>query len=215
MQRAWWYLVGDSPQGPVAIELIEAMLYAGEMTPHSLVWQEGLADWIRIAELGDLAGMQAAPARLARHTQRPLAVAWRRCLARMLDFGLIAMPTSVLMAAALAHFWPQAIAQSALMYLLAMGFFPLVLLIEAGVFGCFGNTPGKALFGITVTSLDGKRLTAAQYLRRQLGVFCWGFALGLPGLSTIAMVAQGLNLKNGKPAAYDAGKFVVRARIRH
>lgn len=212
MHGAWWYLVGDSPQGPVALERIEAMLHAEEMTSHSLVWQEGLADWICVSELGSLADRQATPAAIARLTRPPLAGAWRRFMARMLDLWLIALPTAILVAAALARFRPQLMGQPYAMYLLALASFALVLLIEAGVYGCCGNTAGKALFGITVTTLDGKHPTAAQYLRRQVGVFWYGFAMGLPLISLLAMAAQGLNLRNGQPAAYDAGRFVVQAR---
>ncbi|MNW03098.1 RDD family protein [compost metagenome] len=87
-----------------------------------------------------------------------------------------------------------------------------MLLIEVGVYGCCGNTAGKALLGITVTTLEGTPLTAAQYLRRQLGVFCYGFALGLPVISLMAMANQGLCLRNGQTTAYDAGRFLVRVR---
>lgn len=211
MRAAWWYLIGDSPQGPVALELIEAMLHAGEMTPHSLIWKEGLADWIRVSALGDLAQLQTMPAAFARRTRLPLAGAWRRFLARVLDLWLISLPTSILAAAALARFWPQFMGQPYALHLLALAGFALVLLIEVGVYGCCGNTAGKALFGITITTLDGTPLTAAQYLRRQLGVFCYGFALGLPVISLIAMAAQGLRLSSGEPTVYDAGKYMVRA----
>jgi len=212
MQRPWWYLIGDSPQGPVAAELIEAMMHAGEMTPHSMVWQEGLADWICVSALGDLANLHATPAALALHARRPLAGAWRRLVARMLDLWLIALPMSILVAAALARFWPQRIGQPYALYLLALAGFALVLLIEAGIHGACGNTLGKALLGIHITTLEGTPLTAAQYLRRQLGVFWYGCALGLPVISLVAMAAQGLRLGAGESTAYDAGRFMVRVR---
>lgn len=223
MQGVWWYLVGDSPQGPVSIELLEAMLLEGEMTQHSLVWKEGLADWIQVAELADLSAVRAmsaagawpacaSPAGAAARAAPGLAGAWRRFLARMLDLLLFYLPAKFLLAVTLGLLWPEVIHSPYAMPMLTFGFLALVLLIEAGVFACFGNSPGKALLGITVTTLDGKHPTAAQYLRRQLGVFHYGFAMGLPVISLMAMAAQGLNLRNGEPTAYDAGKFAVRVR---
>src|SRR5690606_37959606 len=97
-------------------------------------------------------------------------------------------------------------------FLLGFGFLPFALLAEAGIFACFGTTPGKALLGVVVMTLGGQRLTARQYLLRQLGVFCFGFAMGLPLLSLIAMAAQGLNLQHGEPTPYDEDRYMVRAR---
>lgn len=212
MQDVWWYLVGDSPQGPVSSERLEAMLHADEMTPQSLVWKEGLTEWICISQLPGLLSVPAAAARRDPWAGLPLAGAWRRCVARILDLWLVAMPTWMLMAAALAHFWPEIMARSYAMCALALVQLPLVLLAEAGIYGCLGNTPGKALLRIMVTNCDGSCPSAAQYLRRQAGVYWYGLGMGLPIIGLIAMAAQGLNLRNGDPTAYDAGRFLVRVR---
>ena len=214
MQGAWWYLVGDSPQGPVSIEELEAMLHHGEMTEHSLVWKEGLSSWISMEELlagQEIASQQVQPARLA---ELAPAGAWRRFLARGVDLCLICLPL-VLLGGLLAPMVPGLLPwleRPSAQIFLALYLLPLVLLVEAGIFAGFGTTPGKALLGIVVMTLDGERPSAAQYLRRQLGVYCYGFALGLPVISLIAMAAHGLALQQGEPTPYDAGRFTVRER---
>lgn len=215
MQGVWWYLVGDSPQGPVSRELLEAMLHEGMLTQESLVWKEGLANWICMSELPVAHLHVQVPAMPPDQAGPGVAGAWRRFFARMLDLwilSLLAMAPALLL---LSPLWPGFngwLGQPFAPNLAALLMFPLLLLAESAIFARFGNTPGKALCGITLATLDGQRLTGLQYLRRQLGVFWYGFAMGLPGIYLIAMASQGLSLRNGDPAAYDAGKYEVLAR---
>lgn len=220
MQGPWWYLVGDSPRGPVSLAVLETMLNHGVMTQQSLVWKEGLSDWISVAELCALrknASVQSEPAPLSKPAWQADLVpagAWRRFVARMVDIWIISLPLALLgwwLAALMPGFalWLQ---RPASPHLMALGLLPLVLLLEAGVFACFGTTPGKALLGVVIRTLDGQPLTAAQYLWRQLGVFWYGFAMGLPIISLIAVVSHGLSLQQGEPTPYDANRYLVRAR---
>ncbi|MET1113921.1 MAG: RDD family protein [Comamonas sp.] len=219
MQGAWWYLVGDSPRGPVSMEVLEVMLFHGHMTPQSLIWREGLSCWISVAELAALretGTVQTEPAPpLARLAP---AGAWRRFWARMVDLWIIGMPTALLGWLLLAQVQIQVpgfahwLQRPSSTLLLALCVLPLTMALEAGVFAFFGTTPGKSLLGVEVMTLDGQPLTPTQYLRRQLGVFWFGFALGLPIISLIAMVSHGLSLQMGEPTPYDVNRFTVRAR---
>lgn len=214
MQGVWWYLVGDSPQGPVSLETIEAMLHEGVMTQQSLIWKEGLSDWIAVAELSVLRQTHAVPAEAALLAQLAPAGAWRRFLARMVDIWFISIPIAMLVFGLMQtmpafSLWYQ---RPASQILLTLGLFPLVLLVEAGIFAWLGTTPGKALLGVVVLTLDGQYPTAAQYLRRQLGVYWYGMAMGLPLLSLVVMAGHGLDLQRGEPASYDEKRFTVRAR---
>lgn len=216
MQGAWWYLVGDSPQGPVSLLLLEAMLQEGTITHESLIWKEGLSDWIYVSELSTHKLPFEQPQLPAPGQPADLqpASAWRRFFARLLDLWIISLLATALVAHLLPRLWPEFtvwIQQPFAMSLSVLVLFPLLLLSEAALFAAFGNTPGKALLRITVGTLDGQHLTGAQYLRRQLGVFWYGFAMGLPGIYLIAMASQGLRLRNGDPTAYDTHKFGVRA----
>lgn len=214
MQGVWWYLVGDSPQGPVSRQLLDSMLYEGTLTHESLVWKEGLRNWICVADLpAHGTACEEAPAGSC-PADVTLAGPWRRFLARLLDLWILSLLAMSLALAVLPRLWPgfhDWIGQPFAPTLAGLLLFPLLLLVEAGIFAAMGNTPGKALLALQVATLDGQPLSGRQYLRRQLGVFWYGFAMGLPAIFLIAMASQGLSLRNGDPAAYDAGKYEVRA----
>lgn len=49
----WFFAVGDVPSGPVAISELKRKAGAGEITPVTMVWKDGMAGW---APCGDVAG---------------------------------------------------------------------------------------------------------------------------------------------------------------
>lgn len=214
MQDAWWYLAEDGQQGPVSMEQLDALLLAGTISPQSLVWTAGQADWLPLLQVQKCAReLHLAPAPASpQRSEAPLAGAWRRFCARMLDIWVLSFSTQALLLLLLALVSPISmdwLKQLYFPYLLALLIFPLVMLLEAGVYAYFGNTLGKAFFGVTVVTQGGRRLTAVQYLRRQVDVFWYGLAMGLPFVHLLAMASQAVNLSRGEPAGYDAGKFAV------
>ena len=42
----FWYDADGTPTGPVSLSEIEAAISAGTLTPATLVWQDGMADWV-------------------------------------------------------------------------------------------------------------------------------------------------------------------------
>jgi len=88
--------------------------------------------------------------------------------------------------------------------------FPVVLLAEAIVFGIFGNTPGKALLGLRVTTVAGTKPSFNDYVSRLLGVYWFGLGTGFPIVSMFTMIKQYQRLKLGREAGYDSGRFNVR-----
>lgn len=156
-----------------------------------------------------------AQSTLAPAADRAPAGPWRRFLARHLDIVGLSLTTSTIAALALVEITPcflPWLQQPFSPIIFNMAILPLAMLVEAGIFNVFGNTPGKALLGVAVTTLDGQHPSAAQYLRRQFGVLWHGLALGLPGLHLVFMAAQGMGLRHGQPTPCDAGKFSVMRR---
>ncbi|MEJ2368958.1 MAG: RDD family protein [Acidobacteriota bacterium] len=88
--------------------------------------------------------------------------------------------------------------------LLTMALMPVALAFDACVYAAAGNTPGKALLKLHVSTLDGKPLGFPQYLRRNFSMWVKGLALGFPIVTWIAMALQGDRLGKGKQASYDA-----------
>ncbi|MFC7205981.1 DUF4339 domain-containing protein [Comamonas endophytica] len=141
MQAAWWYLVGEDPHGPVPVEVLEAMLQQGEMTRQSLVWKEGLSSWISMAELWTLRQDQGRQPRPAPLLDLPLAGAWRRFLARVVDIGIVAAPL-LLLAKLLPGFAPW-LQRPGSLHLLALALLPLALLVEAGLLPVLAPRPAS------------------------------------------------------------------------
>ncbi len=221
MQDEWWYSIGDARKGPVSLDVLRAMLLEGKVAQSTLVWKEGQASWAPLSELPDLQQVvRAVPPELPKPTARehlialPLAGPWRRFFARLVDLWIIALPTAFLVAFALSILSPAFglwIQRPGSDYAFGWLLLPFVLLAEAGIFAIFGNTLGKALLGVSVTTVDAQRLTAARYLRRQLGIYWFGLGTGFPLVSLFTMARQHGRLKSGGHARYDEGNFNVKA----
>jgi len=73
-QGIWYVVVEGEQMGPLAEPDIAARLARGEITGESLVWKEGLADWVKLSTIPELAQMpssQATPG--AQSTSAPAA----------------------------------------------------------------------------------------------------------------------------------------------
>jgi hypothetical protein len=70
------------------------------------------------------------------------------------------------------------------------------MVLDAGVYAMLGNTPGKALVGITVTSVDGRRLSYGNALRRNFGVYWSGLGTGFP-IVTLGTVLRAHSIVSG------------------
>jgi|HubBroStandDraft_4_1064222.scaffolds.fasta_scaffold121862_2 hypothetical protein len=45
----WYYSVGDERHGPVPLMDLRQLVVNGQVSPHDLVWKEGLEDWVPVA----------------------------------------------------------------------------------------------------------------------------------------------------------------------
>lgn len=221
MLEEWWYSTGDKRKGPVTLSTIRQLLFEKKITQDTLVWKEGQSDWMPLSKLQELEQVvRAIPPELPKPSAQeylislPLAGPWRRFFARLIDLWVIALSTSYVVAFALSRYSPAFglwIQRPGSEYTFGWLLLPLVLLFEVGIVAIFGTTLGKALLGVTVTSVDAKRLTVAQYLQRQLGVYWFGLGTGFPLISLFTMALQHGRIKSGRHARYDEGKFNVRA----
>lgn len=222
MQQDWWYADGDTRKGPVDVDTLAQLLLEQKVTESTLVWKPGRETWDPLGQVAELRQVtQAVPPELPKSAAHenfaglPLAGAGRRFWARLIDLWLIALPTSFAVAYALSSvslsfgLWVQ---QPGSEYVFGWLLLPLVLLIEAGLFALFGSTPGKALLGVVVATVDGRRPTAAEYLRRQPGVYWFGLGTGFPFVPLFTMARQYSHIKAGRTAGYDYGRFRVSAR---
>lgn len=54
MSENWHYLVNNEQQGPVSQAELFNLQQSGVLTPETLVWRDGLANWLPLAEVSDL-----------------------------------------------------------------------------------------------------------------------------------------------------------------
>ncbi|MGE8160345.1 DnaJ domain-containing protein [Paraburkholderia sp. NPDC080076] len=136
----------------------------------------------------------------------PMAGRWSRFFARSFDLWW-----EIAAVAFIGGYW---LAQNSAWYVETMNgpsaklyasvlFLPLALVLDAFVYRIFRNTPGKALLGLKVTTIDGSRLTFDAYLRRNFALWVSGLAVGLPLFNLGTMIRQSSRLGNAEQASYD------------
>jgi len=210
----WYYLVGRDKMGPRSLEDMLAMAHAGAIEPDTLVWAPGMDDWRRASDVDELkeplkvlehegspgTGFSEATASASTETHP-----WRRWLARIVDYTVAAFTVGFL----LAFIAPEtSIFDNNLTATLVVCAFWVIA--EAFAHAWFGNTPGKALFAITVKSKDGRSLRVDQALARSLRVWFFGIGVGLPLISLFTMArAHGRLRRDGATSWDEKGNLVV------
>jgi predicted Zn finger-like uncharacterized protein len=88
-----WYIVVEGEQvGPLAESDIAARLARGEITGETLVWKEGLADWMQLSAVPELAQASSPQATSARSRPRSRRQNLRRSGATRHACGRMALP---------------------------------------------------------------------------------------------------------------------------
>lgn len=144
---------------------------------------------------------------------------WRRFFARCLDATFAAYLIGIVgavvffSAAAAFSFSASPLLLAILLFPLLLLFAVLFLLVEAFCLSRFGTTPGKALYGISVRSLEGRRLTFKRALWRAFAVLVRGQGLWLPFVSLVTAIVAYITLKRDGQTTWDRdGDIVVRHR---
>jgi uncharacterized RDD family membrane protein YckC len=144
----------------------------------------------------------------------PLAGPWRRFWARIIDLWLLSLPVGLGVGIVLNLISPDFISSiekyGSPNYAFGWICLPAVLLAEAIFFGIFGNTPGKALLGLRVTTVGAAKPSFNDYLSRLVGVYWFGLATGFPIISFFTMFRQYNHVTGGRQTGYDSGRFNVR-----
>lgn len=221
MEKQWWYSFGSERKGPVTGEELCALIGNGALSSQHLVWKKGFDNWLPISEVSEFSdALCAIPPELPGHTSHernielPSAGPWRRFFARLIDLWVIGLPVAYLVSlvgSALSMEFALWMHKPQSQYIFGWLIVPLVLLVEASVYGVFGATPGKALLGIKVDTTSAHKVNFGQYLNRLVGLYWSGLGTGFPLVSLFAMAYQHGRLARGKQAGYDESRFNVRA----
>jgi uncharacterized RDD family membrane protein YckC len=185
----WFYVDGDTRQGPLTAAELQALLEADRITLETPVWRKGMDGRAPIAAIYELKiAMSASTAPLGPDGQwQPAppddaqprkAGAWSRFLARQTDLVVF----SFLGGLPIAIFYPALLDWKPLSYGFVDVFFSilLALLLEIPLMAATGTTFGKWMFGLSVRRSDGSKIGLLGLTRRNFLLWIYGWGLGLP-----------------------------------
>lgn len=193
----WYYLEDRVTRGPAPHEEMLTLFREQRLPTSTLVWREGMSDWLPASQVGLLPPvappeaeqlLQAAePQSLPSDRAAAGALAWRRFLARQIDFLLFALFAGVLVAAVSPELakWVTEVQDFYTGMVLIAAFIP----VEALMLSRSGATPGKRLFALRVVHRDGQLMRWSTALVRSWRVYLLGQAAGLP---IVSLIARGL-----------------------
>ena len=148
----------------------------------------------------------AAPqvdASLAKPRER-LAGPWARYWARKLDVLLMATILSFVAGMLFpALFMPDSWLMQGPSVLFGLVILPFALAADALVQAVFGTNLGKAIAGIKIRTLDGKRPAFGVYFSRTAELYLKGYALGVPIVSLLTLTQNYHHLDEGRLTPWD------------
>lgn len=207
----WFYAGSDGAVGPIEREQLESLIERGEVRQDTLVWTEGMEDWMPAGQLAlfeQALHKEEPPAPSPEVIQKPRATLRpsqpdpaRRFVARTLD-QLIFQYVVLQVVGGLDPTTPNLVWWMAGVYL-------LWALIEGVLIATLGSTPAKWFMQIEVTDPFGRRLDLVRSLRRSFDVSIRGVALGYPIAHTFAQLYGLYQLVNRGITPWDRSAGVV------
>ncbi len=215
--KQWHYSKQKEQRGPVSEVQLIGLLESGELSPDSLVWCEGMDDWVPAREVEgllpsldtvnstdelDVVGPRASSSLYepTGEQTRP----WVRYWARLLDIAVFSLAMGLL----LAVFYEPALDMNDNLFGLIILF--VYVFVEPVILSIWGATPGKALFKIRLRTEDDSKLSYSEALGRSFSVWFRGIGLGLPIVTLITHVIAYNKLVNEEITSWDEdGNFTV------
>jgi uncharacterized RDD family membrane protein YckC len=210
---AWWYADKDEKIGPIGIDELKQLIKSDKIDAKTMLWHEGMDAWRPLDQVEELNELEAVvspslPPKADTDTlSYPMANRWLRFFARIFDMCWETMLVAFILGAVFtrysANFVEWFYESGASRQLFGLLYLPIAFILDALLYRAIGNTPGKALLGLKVKTLDGKSLSFAQYLNRNFSMWVSGLALGFPLFTLFTLVHQAGRLGEGQQASYD------------
>lgn len=211
--KQWFYVESGGQKGPVNEQELKQLLETRRIAPNTLVWCEGMPDWLSAETIGELAPSPYAPPASVDDPRvnwsgyepsGPQSRPWVRYWARTFDTLLFAIFAGFV----LEFTFPQALEAPDLLFGIVTS--AVYTLVEPLWFVVWGTTPMKALLKVRVRNTDGSRLSYARALRRTASVWLRGEGLGVPVVSLITHLTSYSRLNNYGATSWDVdGGFSV------
>ncbi len=131
---------------------------------------------------------------------------WLRFFARQLDICIMLIVVGLLFELSLPRLWKEAydVMSSLNEAVLGLILLPVAMIQNGLVITMFGNSLGKALFGLRAVPIGGRRrFGLIGNIERELRVWFGGYGIGIPLFTFIAMILNYLDVRKGRPAGYD------------
>lgn len=224
MPSKWWYAQDKKIFGPIDDKILYILMFNGSIGPKNWMWRPGLPAWTRLEEIEELKSQRRGvspsiteqpepdgplPDAMAPLPARPIA----RAAAQIIDVNLIGLIVGFgLGVGAVLAGAPDSIAWLDTPWgrlLFAFIIAPISLFTQAFLLRMPGTTPGKALLGLRVVHLDGRRPTLRTLMRRQWRLWGAGWAYGIPFLNLLTFAANRTLVRDGKPTAWDEENGLV------
>lgn len=219
---AWWYAEKDKKIGPLEQADLARLIQSGKIGPRTMLWKEGMESWLPLDEIEELRALKAAvppplpPKVSCDLLTYPMATRWPRFFARIFDVWWEILLVSFVLGAVLGRYsasfveWINGSGAGQLFGILCL---PVGLILDAGIYRLFGNTPGKAMLELKAGLLDASPLSFGQYLGRNFSMWVSGLALGFPLVNLFTMTRQSSRLGRGQQTSYDESTgYRVRAK---
>ncbi len=80
---------------------------------------------------------------------------------------------------------------------------PFVMVLDAIAYSLFGNTLGKWTAGIKVKTMAGDKVSFPTYLKRNFGMYVFGYGAGIPIVSLVTMGTNYSRAEGQDPVRWD------------
>ncbi len=187
----WFYALNGSQQGPVSIETVSQLLQSGQLPPDSLIWKEGMANWLPAHSVPELVNPGLPGAVPVSQSGRPqpeyalqyqsasgvvFAGFWLRFAAAIVDGLIIYLPFKIV-GAVLQYLVAQSSSNSSAkagIAVLGCGISLIQLVAGWLYFAKMESSPkmatiGKSVCGIKVTDMQGAPISFGTASGRYFG----------------------------------------------
>jgi uncharacterized RDD family membrane protein YckC len=86
---------------------------------------------------------------------------------------------------------------------------PIIFVVEGIIYRLFGTTPGKWMLLVRVLKADGSTPSFLEYFLRLVGVWYYGYGMGIPIVYLMTMAVQAMRLGRVGATTYDENKYKV------
>lgn len=218
--QIWWYENSDEPQGPVTASELRQMIEDGRLSMNTLVWDGSMPEWVPASQIPELilppgespeysTKQDDDDTEYEPHAPEPIndgtateginqVQPWVRLVARIFDYAICV----VLIGPFLANYLGVIDEGTTKIFFVPVLTFCWVI-IETAFLSTFGKTPGKYLFGITVTDAQGNKPNQSTAFIRSINVWVLGMGMGLPIIYIVTLYMGYNRLKKNGTTPWD------------